>query len=116
MASYASDLALSKLKRKYPRVDLEFELLIQADGEDYWVNSVNLSFGGILVETDAPLEGGMEVSLTLNHLDLYGTSAARVMWTSSDGYGLKFVNPSSDFVNALVEMITPMLPPDWDLD
>lgn len=111
--SYASDLALSKLKRKYPRVDLEFELLIQVDGQDYWVNAVNLSFGGALIATDAPLEGGMEVSLTLNHLDLYGTSSARVMWTSSDGYGLKFVDPKPDFINALVEMITPMLPDNW---
>lgn len=98
--------------RKYPRVELECELLIRAGDQDYWVTSVNLSFGGALIQTDAPLEGGDEVSLTLNHFELCGTTLAKVMWTSANGFGLKFVNPNRDFINALMALITPLLPPE----
>lgn len=110
--------SLARSRRQYPRVELNFELMIQADGVDYWVNAVNLSFGGALIETDAPLEGGQLVTLTITHLELYGTTQARVVWTGQNGYGLKFVNPRSDFTNALVALITPLLSSEaeWEED
>lgn len=96
-------------QRRYPRVELEYEVLIQAAGEDFWVTALNLSFGGAFVETEAPLKGGMRVTLTLNHLDVYGSCEADVVWCTETGYGLQFINKGTEFSNALLAIITPLL-------
>lgn len=89
-------------RRQYPRITLTVRLWCEDDGKTTLVQTVNISRGGIFLQSSFRYEHGTQI--LLSHQDLLGeliNIRAEVVWsrprthTDRGGIGLRFLNRES---------------------
>ncbi|MBN2716942.1 MAG: PilZ domain-containing protein [Deltaproteobacteria bacterium] len=79
-------------KRKYARVEFETEITIEFGGQRLAGTTINLSQGGALLQTNAPLEFGQKLSLFINLPKIKETCVipSVVRWSKDASVGVQF--------------------------
>ncbi len=72
---------------RLPRIEVECTAWVRQDGEVVRTRAINVSQGGIRVETNASLTVGADVVVTLPGLT---PAAGVVKWRDEDAYGISF--------------------------
>lgn len=102
-------------RRSVPRADIGYKLTIETEGYKFDAKTVNLGFGGALIETAGALPADKTFIVQLMSKNDACTSYARVVRRSEGSLAIAFVEPSENFLNVLIEVMSPHLPVDaWE--
>ena len=102
-------------RRSTPRAALDYRLTIETDDYKFDAKTINLSFGGALIETGGALPADKPFIVQLMNKNDACTSYARVVRRSESRLAISFVEPSENFLNVLIEVMSPHLPVDtWE--
>ena len=79
-------------KRKFARVDFQTEVIINIAGQRQPGMTLNLSQGGALLKTDAPLEFGQKLALEIQLPKIRETCVIPgvVRWSRDTNVGIQF--------------------------
>ena len=114
-------------KREHQRYSFISKItLVEATGVDYYSDSRNLSTGGVFLETDFPLQVGTKGVLTIDCFILKdGKRVKREIdvecnvkhvvtressLTAVPGMGIEFINPTTETVSAISDLIECLQP------
>lgn len=92
-------------KRKFPRLNVRRAATVEADGSEFLLATVNLSFGGAFLETDKQVGVGRMIRIGFDVDGATVNTAARVVHRTAAGLAIVFVEPPETFVNALCRII-----------
>jgi len=87
---------------RMPRIELDCSALVRHDGNVYRTRAINVSQGGICLESWAVFPLGADVVVSLEGL---ASAAGVVKWQDGDSYGIGFnrVYPVNELMNFLQE-------------
>jgi len=91
-------------KRRTSRIQVNYPVTIQTSEKTTRGEVKNLSSGGAYIDCEKPLAPGeiFDMSIHIQSRAVSPSTKAQVVWSSSQGMGVKFI-PESDWINPLEE-------------
>ena len=92
-------------RRSEPRVRLQQQFRMSVNGDERVLQATNLSIGGAFFQSDLHFILGTEIKISI---EVDGTSVgsrAHIVHRTRHGFGITFVDPSTDFTYALIAAI-----------
>jgi CheY-like chemotaxis protein len=92
-------------QRRYPRFCLPLNVAIEQSGKWSECAVHNISLGGLRVESTLRAVSGQPIQIRLTRDGRVVDTRARVVHAAADGAGVQFVDPSSDFLRTVGELL-----------
>ncbi|MDJ0914672.1 MAG: PilZ domain-containing protein [Desulfobacterales bacterium] len=87
-------------KRRHPRKDVTLDAVIATEDRVYWDTILNISAGGVFIETENPLDIGQEVSLAFSPFSFDDTIRieGEIVRIDKNGFSVRFSRSIQDFM------------------
>ena len=97
--------AMTRNRRKFPRVNLSCEAFIETHNESFTLPVTNLSFAGAYFETSNQLPLNFQLTLSWANNNQSNKTNARVVRQGQNGFAVSFATPSSAFITETCQVI-----------